>query len=335
MTSQIGMAVTDSSQVGEVRRATVRLAESLGMSESRRSDAAIVATELSTNLARHAQGGRVWLQPLQWGGTTWLDLVAVDTGPGIGDLARCLQDGYSTRGTAGTGFGAIRRLSDEFDVYSSLPKGTAVLARLAGAPRPARPQVRFGAVAVPAPREEVCGDAWAAADDGGRVAVLVADGLGHGPLAADASDAAARVFSHDPRAEAKVFFSRAHEALKSGRGAAVARAMVDGSQVSFSGIGNVAAYLITDDGSKGLASQNGTVGMTVRGEVATYRYEWPQGGVLIMHSDGVARWSLDAYPGLLARHPALIAAVLARDFLRGRDDATVVAIGLDPQAAAS
>jgi hypothetical protein len=46
-----------------------------------------------------------------------------------------------------------------------------------------------------------------------------------------------------------------------------------------------------------------------------------------MHSDGLlTNWSLDAYPGLLTRHPALIAGVMYRDFRRGRDDVTVLAV---------
>jgi len=47
--------------------------------------------------------------------------------------------------------------------------------------------------------------------------------------------------------------------------------------------------------------------------------------MLVLHSDGlVSHWSLDAYPGLAARDPSLIAGILYRDFTRGRDDVTVV-----------
>ena len=56
-----------------------------------------------------------------------------------------------------------------------------------------------------------------------------------------------------------------------------------------------------------------------------YQYPWPAGALLVMHSDGLAsHWSLDSYPGLRLRHPALVAAVLYRDHQRGRDDVTVV-----------
>jgi len=56
-------------------------------------------------------------------------------------------------------------------------------------------------------------------------------------------------------------------------------------------------------------------------------FPWPAGALLIMHSDGLGtHWDLATYPGLAARHPGLIAAVLYRDYDRGRDDVSVVVI---------
>jgi hypothetical protein len=56
-------------------------------------------------------------------------------------------------------------------------------------------------------------------------------------------------------------------------------------------------------------------------------YDWPADGVLVLHSDGIAgRWRLHDYPGLAVRHPSVIAALLYRDFCRGRDDATAVVL---------
>jgi hypothetical protein len=102
--------------------------------------------------------------------------------------------------------------------------------------------------------------------------------------------------------------------------------------VRFAGIGNVAATLYAQGGSNGLFSHNGTLGVQVR-KIQLFEYAWPMEGLLIMHSDGLrSRWSLDAYPGLASRHPSLVAAVLARDFDRGRDDLTVLVARLEPGA---
>lgn len=333
MAPQVCLPVTEASQVGTVRRATMRLAESIGLPARKCSDAAIIATELATNLARHAQNGRVFLQAVSTPGEVWCEMLAVDDGPGIGDLHRCLQDGYSSGGSSGIGFGAVRRLSDDFDVFSTEGRGTVVLSRLRHGQRRATPAFRFGAVALPAPGETVCGDAWRVVDDGQQLAVLVADGLGHGPLASEAADLAADVFERDPFVSAGDFFARAHGRLHGTRGAAVARAVLHArGSVDYAGIGNIASSLLGGTGGRGLPSQNGTVGAAMRREVAAIPYEWPPHGVLLMHSDGVtSRWSLDGYPGLLVRHPAVIAAVVLRDFIRGRDDATVVAVSRAPE----
>ena len=73
-----------------------------------------------------------------------------------------------------------------------------------------------------------------------------------------------------------------------------------------------------------MASYNGKVGYMMP-KVAEFVYPWSQQSLLIMHSDGLAaQWSLNRYPGLASRHPALIAAVLYRDFKRTRDDMTVI-----------
>src|SRR5215213_4177194 len=106
--------VVEASQVGETRRAAVQATNPLTMSDTRRGEVAIVATELATNLVRHAQHGRLLLQTLDLRSETCVELVAIDSGPGMADLHRCLRDGVSTGDTLGTGLGAVRRLSDEF-----------------------------------------------------------------------------------------------------------------------------------------------------------------------------------------------------------------------------
>jgi len=76
-------------------------------------------------------------------------------------------------------------------------------------------------------------------------------------------------------------------------------------------------------------SHNGTLGHGAR-QIRGYQFPWPAGALFVMHSDGLlSHWQLSDYPGLIQRHPALIAAVLYRDFSRGRDDVTVV-VGREP-----
>jgi anti-sigma regulatory factor (Ser/Thr protein kinase) len=214
MRVQTCIDVAETSQIGEVRRAALRIAEPLKMSEVRRGEIAIVATELATNLVRYARNGRVLLQMLTLASGNCIELVAIDSGPGMTDLYRCMQDGVSGGGRSGTGLGAVRRLSDVFDAYSTPGTGTAVLSRIHADGWVWSQRVRYavGAVSIPAPHELLCGDTWRVTENAGQVAVMVADGLGHGPHAAEAADRAGTVFDQDSSTELADFFLRAHRA---------------------------------------------------------------------------------------------------------------------------
>lgn len=331
ITQQI-IPVTEASQTGQARRTAQRMAEDAGFDAVDAGHAAIVASEIATNLVKHARDGVLFLTVVRDVGSAGVQLLALDRGPGIADLSRALRDGMSTAGSPGTGLGAIGRMASEFDVHS-LPSGTALYATIrprgAGPPRSA---VRIGAVTVPAPGEETCGDGFAIAEGPSRVAVLVTDGLGHGAGAAAASRAAIVAFERHAAAGPRAQMQRIHEALRGTRGAAVAVAELDRDRrlMRFAGIGNVAATIVGDAGTRSAVSHYGTMGHEVR-RIDEFTYPWPRGALVVLHSDGIAtRWTLDAYPGLARRHPLLTAGVLYRDFVRGRDDATVVVVGEPP-----
>ena len=329
MPHHVAVTVTEPSQVGGVRRAVATLASRLGFDDERCGRAAIVATEAATNLVKHAREGVVLLRALESVDGPGIEVLALDRGPGMADFGRCLRDGFSTAGTPGNGLGAIARMSDFADFYSLSPGGTAVLARLwLGSPLSADRAGRLvgEAVSVPVAGEEECGDCWATAQEDGRALLLVADGLGHGPFAAEASRAAARVFLANTRLGPAELLQAAHLALRGTRGAAVAVAEIDfdAGVVRFAGLGNIAGFVLDGASRRGLVSHNGTVGHQV-GKFQEFTYPFPKGALLVMHSDGLtSRWGLDPYPLLVGHHPALVAGVLYRDFQRGRDDVTVL-----------
>ena len=321
----ISIPVDDPSGRGEVRRAAVALAAALDFSEADRGRVALVATEAAGNLHKHATGGEVVLRSLSAAEGGGLELLAVDRGPGMADVGKCLRDGFSTAGSPGHGLGAMGRLADRFDLHSAPGVGTAVLVRVCPGGRPGLP---VGTVCLPVAGEDECGDAWAATPDAGRLAVLVADGLGHGPAAAAAARAAVECFRAAPRTDPAAVLHRLHEALRPTRGAAAAVAVVDpfAGTLRYAGVGNISGVVIGPDGRRhGLVSHSGTLGREVR-KVQAFDHPWPAGGLLVMHSDGLgSQWDLGRYPGLAARDPALVAGVLYRDARRGRDDCTVLA----------
>jgi anti-sigma regulatory factor (Ser/Thr protein kinase) len=308
----------------------IALAGRLGFDEPGCGKAALVVTEAATNLVKHARAGELLLHTAEQDRIGGLEILALDRGPGMADLSRCLRDGFSTAGSAGTGLGAIVRLSDFFDIHTVVPSGTAVLARLWSQPVPAdapAAMLEIGTVHLPKPKEEVCGDGWAVHQQAARSMILVADGLGHGPVAAEAAREAVRIFRENNGLSLVEMVQYIHAALRSTRGAAVALAEVnlDARELRFAGVGNIAGTIFASATSRSMVSHNGTVGHQVR-KVQEFVYPFPRGALLVMHSDGLAtHWRLEQYAGLAARHPSLIAGVLYRDFRRDRDDVTVVA----------
>lgn len=326
MSQTIRIEVTETSQPEAGRRAGT-LASALGFGTEGKGRVAIVASELATNLVKHtSDGGEILLTPVEQGGERGIEIVAVDGGPGIANLADALRDGYSISGTPGTGLGAVSRLA-EIDVYSAAGEGTVVLARLWSGSRPPRDDgVSLGGVCVPCADAEACGDAWAAEQDGQRLRVVLADGLGHGEYAAAASDAAVRVFRERPDRSPTEHVEAMHGALRSTRGAAIAvlEANLASGVIRYAGVGNIAGAIVSGGESRGLVSNNGTVGHALP-RLQEFEYELPHGATLVLHSDGLRnRWRLDRYAGVARRDPVVVAALLRRDFDRTRDDVTVV-----------
>jgi anti-sigma regulatory factor (Ser/Thr protein kinase) len=323
--------VAEISDVGTARRHALRIAADASLDETQRGRVAVIATELATNLVRHGRGGQLIMQDLHVGGGQGMEVIAIDSGPGMADKDACMRDGFSSGGTRGNGLGAVRRLSDEFDIFSHPGQGTVVLSRVAGgaAGTPSPSAWRWGAISTPAPGETAIGDSWRLSNGDDEVRLLIADGLGHGPLASEAAESAVGVFEAAGSGSLKPFFERAHAKLRSTRGAAVAVASCvrDSTRINYAGVGNISGVIVGRGGAtRGLMSHNGTVGAEMRA-VQELPYEWSVGDRLVMHSDGIAtRWQLGAYPGLATLHPAVTTALLYRDFLRGRDDATVVVL---------
>ena len=335
---QASLAISDQSDVGECRRRAMRMAEQYGFDETRVGQVGIVATEMANNIFRHAGGGTVLTQVLDDSIQPEFEILGIDQGSGMSDVQACLRDGYSTRGTAGTGLGAIFRLSTVFDVFSIPGKGTAMVSRIraptaaANAALPSAAKLELGVICLAMAGEIESGDSWGIADNGQFISILVADGLGHGPLAANASKAAVAAFIENPFDRPESAMRALHSAASGTRGTAAACARMNIAELTleYAGVGNISGAVVTDGRSRGLASHNGTLGLQLL-RTQQFQYPLPAGSHVVMHSDGLSsRWSLANYPGLGERHPALVAAVLYRDFARGRDDVTVIAARHSP-----
>ena len=308
--------IDEASKTAEARRFARSLAFRMGFDESRSEKVCIVVTEACTNLLKHAERGELILHLATegLGPVPVLELLALDHGPGIEDLDRCLRNGYSTSNTLGQGMGAIVRLSQAADFYSVPSKGTGILARwwtdthklpLSGG------GFQVSAVNVPKAGEDASGDSWASVQSGDQLTVVVADGLGHGIEANLASSQAVRMLRENPALGPQALLERCHLAMRSTRGAAVAVAKIDlqHQKLTFAGAGNISAKIHSAvRASQSLVSVHGTAGHQTE-KFREFSYPWPEDGVLQMYSDGLSSSAgVEGYPGLAARDSALIGA---------------------------
>jgi anti-sigma regulatory factor (Ser/Thr protein kinase) len=321
------LPIEDSSQVGFARRTAHKLAEQSGFDATDAGRVALVVTEVASNILKHASNGELHLRVLP-GSTLGIEVIAIDRGKGF-DLQDCMADGFSTRGTQGIGLGSMLRQAQVFDVHTDA-SGTVLLTRFY--PRAATiKDLRVGVTQHSLHDDPACGDVWELAIKGSHVSILMIDGLGHGPEAEDAAKAGATAFNREPFTDPSVLLEEIHHDMRGTRGGAVAVTQFNAEQdrLRFIGIGNIGATLIGEDKPRGLASHPGIVGLQYR-KVPVVDYAECTGKLLILYSDGLqSRWNLRDYPGLMYRHPAIIAAVLHRDFCRGRDDVTVLVIALE------
>jgi anti-sigma regulatory factor (Ser/Thr protein kinase) len=328
-------AITDQSSVGEARRKALQHAQALGFDEAHRSNIGIAVTEMATNVLVHGRGGEILLCPFgEAGEPVWLDVLALDAGPGIRDMARAMEDGFSTAGTAGQGLGAVQRLADESSLFSTEGKGTVSWGRFRLGPLPV--VADLGVVSIPVKGETKCGDGYVLQLEASRSLYMMVDGLGHGVGANEAATEAMASVRQNSCETATEMVRVAHDALKKTRGAAMSVALVDHDRkiCTYAGVGNVTGVLVAGTSSRTMVSQNGTLGAVLPRTIQEYTYPIEPNTLLLMFSDGLnTRAELGSYAGVQHRHPMVMAGLLYRDFTRRRDDATVMVapVGTAPE----
>ena len=320
------LPIRDLSDVGEARRTVELLTASSAFDATRIGQLRIIVTELATNLVKHANGGELVVRQVTGMEGAGIELLSIDRGPGIAHIMRAMEDGYSTAGSPGNGLGAMKRLSQRFDVYSQEGVGT-IFSIYFGQPQ-REDHLAIGLVCVPYPGEQECGDSAGVFPLEQGYRLLMVDGLGHGSDAAAAAALAQEVGKNLFKQTPVAMLDSLHAALRATRGAAVAAITVDTTKqtLTFAGVGNIAGSLLAEGKTRGLASYNGIIGHQVH-KVREIEYNLHSPWLLILTTDGITtRWKLDGYPGIQHCHPSIIAGLFYRDYRRERDDATVMVV---------
>ncbi|PWI45091.1 ATP-binding SpoIIE family protein phosphatase [Streptomyces sp. ICBB 8177] len=347
MTGVWHVPVHDSTRIRDARVAAECAAAAAALGEARTASAALVATELATNVLKHGGGGQVLIEVVphtQSGGPAdTIQILALDHGPGIADPHAAFRDGYSTAASLGVGLGACLRAATAFDLHSRPGHGTIALARV-GPQRPAHADqggaltVRAAGVHLSLDAAPQSGDAFTHVTVDQKITMMVADGLGHGSRAAQASDAAVACVHQHPDTPPSQLLPILDTALRGTRGAAIALAQVDlhTGTLTFAGTGNIGARLRTGPRWDHLLSRPGIIGAYQHATTPPLqRRPWGPDSMLVLHSDGVpSRWQYPDDPGLPQHDPAVIAAAILRDALNPatplRDDTTIAVLTNNP-----
>ena len=120
------VAINSDSDIVGARQAGRAMAKRIGFAGSELTFIAAAISEVARNIVAYAKAGEIEISMVQRGSVTGIVVVARDQGPGIADLQKALQDGYSTVASLGMGLPGARRLMDEFEIVSAPGRGTVV-----------------------------------------------------------------------------------------------------------------------------------------------------------------------------------------------------------------
>lgn len=322
-------AIRDEASVALLREAVRSRARERGFSLEAGTELAIVASELAMNHLRHARLGRVGVFPIERDGVAGIEIVAADRGAGIEDPTAAIEGTKPSTVGLGIGLSSVLRLSSEVDVDVRLGEGTCIRARrFTGEVRRRR---EVGILGRPFEGRPPSGDDAIFLRDDGDLLLALADGLGHGPAARDASAAAIEILAAWPSRDPLRQLDDAHEALVGTRGAVMTLVRIDETAASLThvGVGNVGAQVAGPaQGSRRFAGPGLVLGMrTAPRSVRVRAEEAPLDPreLVILFSDGLAtRTRIERGDPLFLAHPIIVADALLRANDRNNDDATII-----------
>lgn len=322
---------SDRSYLAITKKEIHALAVKAGLGPKRLGETDILVSELLSNLVKHAVDGQVLVRPIMEDGHEGLEIIGIDQGPGMADPKRMVADGISTKNTLGVGLGAMKRLSDVFQIYSQKDWGTVILIRVFDEPMPLfrkPPSFEIRSVVLPKPGEKACGDGFFSVTQHGYIKVFLGDGLGHGADAEDAVQQAGAAFMQCDAADACEIIRHINNAVRKTRGLVGLAGVFDINKKSWTlcGVGNIMSRINSPSFSKNYLSYNGIIGLNVPRTLNGQRIEHEKGQHLMLCSDGLkSKWDSFRYPSILRNDLTVLCAALLKDYSRGTDDMSVAA----------
>ncbi|MCF6406018.1 ATP-binding protein/SpoIIE family protein phosphatase [Chitinophaga filiformis] len=329
----ISFNVDDRSYLAILKREVHRLSIQCGLTEKKIAEIDIVVAEIGSNIIKHAGHGEV-LVMLTDTPQPAIEIIAIDSGPGITDLARMMQDGISTARTLGHGLGAVKRLSDFLQIYSVKGWGTILVSRFFIKPADQytpKPGAEIRTLLVSKPGERVCGDDYYVRSDRAGVRVFLGDGLGHGIEANKAVAAAVNSFRYCMLSDLSEVLRQMHDDVKRTRGLVGTIAVFSNKTHTWKicGVGNIHTRMLTAATSRTHLPYNGIIGHNMPRTMNEQEVSHEPGKeqILILCSDGIrTRWDMMKYPAIFRYDMSVLAAAIYKDNARKTDDMSVVIV---------
>ena len=327
--THISFNASDRSYFAILKKEIHKLVAEAGFSEQRTGEADIIVAEMTSNLVKHGGGGEILVRIIDDDDDQAVELISIDNGAGMTEPMRMIEDGMSTANTLGQGLGAMKRLSDTFQVYSLKGWGTIVLSRVYKKDRPYFKKKKIlekGAIIVPKHGEQACGDGVYCEQYDDNITMFLGDGLGHGPDAELAVQSAIKALRASTEKSVPDILRHMHKDVKKTRGLVGTLAIFDIKEKRWRmcGVGNIATRtqsVVT----KNHISYNGVIGMNIPTTLNEQILPYEKGQCLIMCSDGIkTRWDFQKYTGILKYDLTIAAAAIYKDHCRKTDDTSVL-----------
>lgn len=323
--------IDDRSLIAFIKREIHNLALQLGFTPHRAAETDIIVAELTSNLMKFANGGELLYRAHLNGEFNEIEIYCLDKGVGFDNVAKIMNDGYSSSNTLGHGLGSIKRLSNEFQIYSMKNWGCVQYVKICEKPDLVIPQTKNGlsttTIAVNYPGEKLCGDGYYIKQTSKGFQIFVGDGLGHGESANEAVEAAIKAFRQSIETDPTAILRDIHLKVKKTRGLVATIASVDyKSEVwNICGIGNINTRIYNGLENKTYTPYNGIIGHNIPRTLNNTIVPYKKHQIIIMHSDGLrTRWNLNELSSILKQSPGIIASALYKENVRGNDDATIL-----------
>lgn len=323
--------IDDRSLIAFIKREIHNLALQLGFTPHRAAETDIIVAELTSNLMKFANGGELLYRANFNGEHNEIEIYCLDKGIGFDNVAKIMNDGYSSSNTLGHGLGSIKRLSNDFQIYSMKNWGCVQYVKICEKPELEIPSLKNGlnptTIAVNYPGEKLCGDGYYIKHYSKGFQIFVGDGLGHGESANEAVEAAIKAFKQSLKTDPTTILRDIHLKVKKTRGLVATIASVDyKSEVwNVCGIGNINTRIFNGLENKTYTPYNGIIGHNIPRTLNNTVVPYKKHQIIIMHSDGLrTRWSLNDLNSIFKQSPGIIAAAIYKENVRGTDDATIL-----------